>query len=94
MNAINTKEINELMYAMHDPINVLPMLPIKRWFRIASRKTVVEYHCPICDCSMYAIRTRSYCTHQMVKCYGTKISQCPYCGQPIDWSDVTEGPYV
>lgn len=45
---INTKEINELMYAMHDPINVLPAQPIWRWFRINSHKIVVEYQCPIC----------------------------------------------
>lgn len=91
---INTKEINELVYAMHEPINILAMPPIMRWFRIASRETVVECHCPICDNSMYAIRTRSYWTHQSVRCYGTKFSQCPYCGQPIDWSDITERPYV
>lgn len=88
MNTINTKEINELMYAMHDPINIPAAMPLECWFRINSRRTVVEYHCPMCDCSMYAIRTRSYSTSELVRCYGTKFSQCPYCGQPIDWSGV------
>lgn len=95
---INTKEINELMYAMHDPINAPPKSPLWRVFRIGIDDEVNRYECPNCNKPLYAWRARPYrskflgCDRETliskntsVDYYGTKLSQCPECGQSIDW---------
>lgn len=89
---INTKEINELMYAMHDTINV-PATPPKSHILKVNNTTFKEFECPKCGKMLCAWNIRTYYFGMFGEImynyplFGGKYSQCPKCGQPLEWRD-------
>lgn len=78
---INTKEINELTLAMHEPINMPGKQPIGRLFLGG-----FFYDCPSCSKVLYAIESEEYANRiTRIMYYGGLYSVCPRCSQPIEW---------